>query len=438
MIRNPVVAGQFYPASSSQLKAMIEKMVDKKATKQEVIGLVSPHAGYVYSGPVAGAVISRVKFKETFIIIGPNHSGRGKPFSIMSEGIWRTPLGDVEIDSELGKKILALSDHLEEDEVAHMYEHSIEVQVPFLQYFKPGIEIVPIMLAHYSGAAYKEIGREIARAVKELNKEVVIMASSDMTHYEPHEYAQRKDNQAIEAILALNEDELLKRVDELNISMCGYAPVTSLISAAKELGAKQAELVKYQTSGDTSGDYSSVVGYAGIIITAVEMHPLAKLARETVETYVREGKAPSPPKKLSPEMKEKAGVFVSIHKLGALRGCIGTFEPQADNVAQEIITNAISSASRDPRFSPITPDELSQLDYSVDVLTTPVPVKSKDELDPKRYGVIVECGWQRGLLLPDLEGVDTVDQQINICRQKAGIAPGEPVNLYCFEVKRYK
>ncbi len=437
VIRNPVVAGQFYPGSPGQLRSMIAEMVDEKAAKEEVIGLVSPHAGYVYSGPVAGAVISRIKFKDTFIIMGPNHTGYGKPFSIMTAGVWKTPLGSVEIDSELAERILATSRHLEEDFEAHRSEHSIEVQLPFLQYFKPDIKLVPIVLAYASGEVYQEIGQEIAKAVKELNKEAVIIASSDMTHYESAESARGKDAQAIEAILALDEAELLKRVRELEITMCGYAPAVSLISAAKELGATGAELVKYQTSGDVSGDYSAVVGYAGVIIRETRMSPLTRLAKETVEMYVREGKTPEP-EGLTPEMKEQAGVFVSIHKHGDLRGCIGTFEPMERNVAGEIIANAVSSATRDPRFPPVTPDELADLDYSVDVLTRPEPVESPDQLDPKKYGVIIECGWRRGLLLPDLEGVDSVDYQIDICRQKAGIGPDEPVKLYRFEVKRYK
>jgi len=437
MMRNPVVAGQFYPASPSQLKAMIEGLVDEKAVKEEVIGAVSPHAGYMYSGAVAGAVMSRIKLKDTAIIMGPNHTGMGKPLSIMTKGDWSTPLGKVKIDSELAKRILASSAYLQEDSAAHQFEHSLEVQVPFLQYFQSDIKIVPIVLSFATGSIYKQIGKEIAQAIKDLNREVVIIASSDMTHYEPQESAQKKDNQAIAAILELSEDKLLARVEELDITMCGYAPTASLISAAKELGAREAELVRYQTSGDTTGDYSSVVGYAGIIIKKAEMHPLAKLAKETVETYIKEGKA-NKPEKLTPEMKERAGVFVSIHKLGQLRGCIGTFEPTQKNVAGEIITNAISSATRDPRFSPIAPGELDDLDYSVDVLTKPEPVASKDQLDPKKYGAIVESGLRRGLLLPDLEGVDSVDYQIDICCQKAGIMPDEPVKLYRFEVKRYK
>ena len=168
-----------------------------------------------------------------------------------------------------------------------------------------------------------------------------------------------------------------------------------------------------------------------------KLHPVASLAKAAVETYVKEGKVLKPAA-LTGEMKEKAGVFVSIKKRGQLRGCIGTFSPTRENVAQEIIRNAISSATGDPRFSPVNASELSELDYSVDVLTRPEPVSGKDALDPKKCGVIVECGYRKGLLLPDLEGVDTVDEQIRICRLKAGISEDEPVKLYRFEVRRYR
>lgn len=168
-----------------------------------------------------------------------------------------------------------------------------------------------------------------------------------------------------------------------------------------------------------------------------ELHPIVKLAKETVESYIREGKIPQP-KELTPEMEKPAGVFVSIHKQGELRGCIGTFEPTKANVAEEIMTNAISSATRDPRFPPIAASELGDLEYSVDILTKPEPVKDVSQLNPKKYGLIVESGFRRGLLLPDLEGVDTVERQIEICRLKAGIPFDEPVSLYRFEVKRFK
>ncbi len=172
-----------------------------------------------------------------------------------------------------------------------------------------------------------------------------------------------------------------------------------------------------------------------------DSHPLVQLARKTVESYVREGRTIDPPQELTPEMQGRAGVFVSLHqKRGgqdALRGCIGTIEPSKANIALEVIHNAISAATRDPRFPPVRPHELDSLDIKVDVLTKPEAVQSPDELDPRRYGVIVQCGWRRGLLLPDLEGVDTVEYQVEIARNKAGIGPDELFDLYRFEVKRY-
>jgi AmmeMemoRadiSam system protein A len=170
-----------------------------------------------------------------------------------------------------------------------------------------------------------------------------------------------------------------------------------------------------------------------------DLHPLVQLAKDTIENYVRHGKTIQPPKELTPEMEKRAGTFVSIHKHGMLRGCIGTIEPTQANVAQEVIQNAISASTRDPRFPPIVPEELADLDINVDVLGEPEPVGSMEDLDPRRYGVIVQSArdWRRGLLLPDLEGVDTVEYQVDIARRKAGIRPNEPIELYRFEVVRY-
>jgi AmmeMemoRadiSam system protein A len=172
-------------------------------------------------------------------------------------------------------------------------------------------------------------------------------------------------------------------------------------------------------------------------MTEEELHPVVKLAREAVESYVREGKT-AKPRELTPEMRERAGVFVSLHEHGQLRGCIGTFEPAKDDVAEEIVANAISASTMDPRFPPVTVSELDDLEYSVDILTAPEPVTDLSQLDAKEYGVIVESGWRKGLLLPDLEGVDSVEEQIAVCRLKAGISTGEPVNLYRFQVRRFK
>jgi AmmeMemoRadiSam system protein B/AmmeMemoRadiSam system protein A len=435
MIRQSAVAGQFYPESPAQLKKMIETFIDRDAEKTDVVGLLAPHAGYIYSGGVAGAVLSKIKFKDTFVILGPSHTGQGKPFSIMTSGIWKTPLGDVQIDSEMANKILSVSKYLEGDLLAHRFEHSIEVQLPFLQYFKPDVKIVPIILASAGADIYKAIGLEIVKAFGELGRDAIIFASSDMNHYESQTIARKKDSQAIDAMLKLDPDELFNRVQQQDISMCGYAPAIVMMTAARELGGNKVELIKYQTSGDVSGDYNSVVGYAGLIVKKIS--PLVKLAKDAVEEWVQKRKVIHPAN-LTDEMKQQAGTFVCVKKFGELRGCIGTFEPTTENVAQEIVANAIGTVSHDPRFEPVQSHELKDLEYTVDVLTSPEPVASKQELDPKRYGLIVEAGYRRGLLLPDLEGVDTVDQQIEICRQKGGIDPDEPVKMYRFEVKRFK
>ena len=268
-LRKPAVAGQFYSESSQKLKKDIEILLgNKKPAPKEAIAAMMPHAGYIYSGEVAAATAASLIVKNRIVILGPNHTGYGVPFAILTEGIWQMPFGDVEIDSELAASILKYSNTMEEDAIAHTYEHSLEVELPFLSYFNPDIKIVPIVVSAGDLRVYKEIGREIAATIKKMNiqKDTLIIASSDMTHYEPQNLAEKKDKEAIEAILELNEDKLMDKVERLNISMCGCAPAIIMIAAAKALGAKKGELVQYQTSGDVTGDRTSVVGYAGIIV----------------------------------------------------------------------------------------------------------------------------------------------------------------------------
>ncbi|MDD5137037.1 MAG: AmmeMemoRadiSam system protein B [Candidatus Omnitrophica bacterium] len=266
--REAVVAGQFYPGTEDALAKEIRGMIDPKAARRDCLGVVSPHAGYIYSGNVAGSVFSRINPVPVYVIIGPNHTGLGRPFGISQCRSWKTPLGEVIVDAALAAAIKKNSGRVEDDDISHKFEHSIEVQLPFLQYLHKDFRIVPIVAAHAGLSAYREVGGAIAEAIKEssLEKKVVVVASSDMTHYEPQAEAAKKDNEAIKAILALDEKALLERIGSFGISMCGYAPVAIMIAAAKALGAKKAELVKYATSGDVTGDTSSVVGYAGLII----------------------------------------------------------------------------------------------------------------------------------------------------------------------------
>ncbi len=265
MIRNPAAAGSFYPGTKAALQKDVERYLLKVSDKIDAIGIMSPHAGYPYSGSVAGATLSSVELKDTCIIMGPNHTGEGRPFSIMTEGIWRLPSGDCEIDSVLAKSILDNSDYLEEDEAAHRGEHSVEVQIPFLQALKGKIKIVPMVIADAGVEVYRSIGKSIAKSLKE-KYAATIIASSDLTHYEPYDVAAEKDKKTMDAVMNLDEAGLLKVIREYDISMCGYAPTCVMLAAAKELGATKAKMIKYSTSGETTGDHTAVVGYGGIVV----------------------------------------------------------------------------------------------------------------------------------------------------------------------------
>jgi AmmeMemoRadiSam system protein B len=267
-VRKPFVAGSFYPAGAAELKKEISSFLKSAAKKEDALACILPHAGYMYSGRVACETAAAVNIKDKVVLLGPNHTGRGKAFSIMTAGAWETPLGRVKIDAALAKNILANSRHLEEDELAHIEEHSLEVELPILQYFKKDFTFVPIAFLSGGLTALKETGEDLAKTIKDsgLRDSCLIVASSDMTHYEPQKEAQEKDNAAIAAITALDEERLFKEIRRLDITMCGCAPVIVAIKAAKLLGAKAARLVRYQTSGDVTGDRQSVVGYAGITI----------------------------------------------------------------------------------------------------------------------------------------------------------------------------
>ena len=268
MIRKPVVAGRFYEGGKEALKREIQSCFKDPlpANKTFVKGVLSPHAGYMYSGHVAAAVLSRIEFPETFVILGPNHTGMGEPCAVFDSGSWETPLGSVEVDEELASNVLESSAVFQSDTAAHQSEHSIEVQLPFLQYLGAGFKIVPVCMSLYAYEELVEAGKGIVAAVKKTGRKVAVLASSDMSHYEPDAEAKKKDGHAIDAILRLMDRRLYDRVKREGISMCGIGPAVAMLNAAWGLGAKSAELVKYATSADVSGDYNSVVGYAGIII----------------------------------------------------------------------------------------------------------------------------------------------------------------------------
>jgi AmmeMemoRadiSam system protein B len=236
---------------------------------RRIIGLVCPHAGYMYSGPVAANAYYQLALDgraDVFIILGPNHQGIGSGVAIMDRGVWRTPLGDAEVDADVAREIIQHSEIIDVDDSAHMYEHSIEVQLPFLQYiYGSPLKFVPVCFLMQDLETGREVGRALAEALK--NRNAVIIASTDMTHYEPHKRASEKDMEAINAILKLDEGLFYNILESRNVTACGYGPVAAMITAAKGLGAKSAELLSYKTSGDVTGDTSAVVGYAAIMVT---------------------------------------------------------------------------------------------------------------------------------------------------------------------------
>ncbi len=265
MVRNPAVSGQFYPANKGSLLDDLENMIPDRSDKIDAVGAIVPHAGYIYSGPVAGEVYARLKPRSTYIILSPNHTGYGARFASWSEP-WRTPLGVVDVDRDLLAAMMQETGLVTEDPAAHAFEHSIEVQLPFIQKTSPAGKIVPMTIQYGNLSEYQEVADAIVSAAKRAARDVVILASSDMTHYESRKSAKEKDQKAIRAVLALDAEGLLDVVEKNNISMCGYIPAAIMLMCAKKMNAKKAELVRYSDSGDVTGDITQVVGYAGIIV----------------------------------------------------------------------------------------------------------------------------------------------------------------------------
>jgi AmmeMemoRadiSam system protein B len=265
-IRHAAVAGQFYPRSRPALLAEIESYFLPEAEPHSAFGCIAPHAGYMFSGHVAGAVYSQIDVPPLALLLCPNHTGLGHPLSIMSEGVWETPLGSVMIDAELASALRNECPLLAEDRDAHRSEHAIEVQLPFLQARRPGIRFVPIAVGTGDYEHLETLGQAAGTVIAACGQPVLLVASSDMNHYESDAITRAKDHRAIERVLALDPAGLYAVVRHENISMCGYGPAIVMLTAARRLGATSAQLIRYATSGDISGDRRMVVGYAGIAI----------------------------------------------------------------------------------------------------------------------------------------------------------------------------
>jgi AmmeMemoRadiSam system protein B len=266
VVREPAVAGRFYPANVNRLNKDLDSYLSFELKKVPAIGCIAPHAGYMYSGQVAGAVFSRIDIPSHCIVMGPNHTGRGHPLAIMTQGSWRTPLGELAIDTGLAKQLMKIFPAITEDSEAHRFEHAIEVELPFLQKLKPKLLFVPIAVGTGRLVILEHLGKAIAEVLQARTARVLIVASSDMNHYEDDASTRVKDHKAIDRILALDPRGLHETILNESISMCGFGPSVAMLTAAKKLGAEKAELVQYATSGDVSGDRDTVVGYAGMLV----------------------------------------------------------------------------------------------------------------------------------------------------------------------------
>jgi AmmeMemoRadiSam system protein B len=273
-IRQPAAAGRFYPANAQHLRTEVETFTTLRASagqpiveaKIPAVGCVVPHAAYMYSGAVAGAVYRRLELPQRYVVLCPNHTGMGEPLAIMSRGAWHTPLGDAPVDHELADALKAAMPLLSEDQEAHRYEHALEVQLPFLQVLRPGFQFVPITVGTSNFEVLSALGVVIGSLLTDLSEPALVIASSDMNHYESDSVTRVKDRRAIDQVLALDPRGLYDTVRQGTISMCGYGPATIMLTASRKMGATKAELLRYATSGDVSGERDMVVGYAGIAV----------------------------------------------------------------------------------------------------------------------------------------------------------------------------
>lgn len=267
MLRLPAVAGQFYPGNSRELSSLIAAYTKEPVPKAKVRACLVPHAGYIYSGAVAGAVFTRIQLPPKILVVGVRHYPHGEALAILSEGAWRTPLGDVPIDTPLALALRKECPTLKEDHVAHSREHSLEVELPFLQALSPSFSFVPLAVGTLQYDELRETGEAIARVFQQTAEAILIVTSSDMNHYENDEVTRYKDGQAIECLLKLDPAALYDTCRKEKISMCGLGPAVVMLTAVNRLGASKAELVRYATSGEVNGNTDEVVGYAGMIFS---------------------------------------------------------------------------------------------------------------------------------------------------------------------------
>ncbi len=470
-VRASAVAGPFYPADPEELADRVQGYLDAAALKPieaDIIGLMVPHAGYEFSGPVAGYAYATIAARsyDTVILIGPSHRGQPPVGAALSgQDAWQTPLGQVPVDTELTRQLDNANDGFFVDDFAHAPEHSLEVQLPFLQTVLDEFKIVPILMADFSSPNTERVAEAIVSAVGDKN--VLLVASTDMSHYPHQEAARRVDQAMLKAIAALDpqqiysaDEKLLGQdIANLHCTLCGLGPLVTVVKAARRLGAQRAEVLKYANSGDVDpATATRAVGYGAVAFVGQsvasaggEAKPATKeeeelsrqqqqylltLARRTIKQYLTSHSRPEIDTS-DPMMHLQRAVFVTLSKGGRLRGCIGQITARAP-LAQAIQEAAISAATRDPRFAPVTVDELEEIHIEISVLSPLRQVDDPTEIQVGKHGVMVKQGQRQGVFLPQVapeQGWDREQMLTHLCAEKAGLPPDaweRGASLYVF------
>ncbi len=461
-VRSPVVAGAFYPGDPSVLARDVDRFLDQAEPPEvegEIVGIVSPHAGYVYSGGVAAHAYAALRGRafDTVVVVAPSHRVAFRGASVFGGDGYATPLGTVAVDREIADEIRSASGSFVYEPRAHEAEHSLEVQVPFLQRALGEFEIVPIVMGDQGAANAKVLAAAIADAVKrhETRKRVLLVASTDLSHYHDEGTAKRLDARVLEAVDAFDPEGLLEALARGECEACGGGPTATVLMASRELDAEEARVVGYGTSGDTSGDRSQVVGYMAAVVTRpaacgdvtvdeesaaaptagsverpyeglnlAEKEELLVLARRAIESALAGGAAPVSELE-SAALDTECGAFVTLEKGGQLRGCIGHVRADAP-LRRTVVEMAVQAALHDPRFPQVSREELVGLEIEISVLSPLEEVEDVSEIVVGRYGLIIQDGYRSGLLLPQVAtdyGWDRETFLDHTCR-KAGLEAG--------------
>lgn len=452
-VRPPVAARiGFYPLGADSLLRQVNACLGQATPpsfKGTVVALTVPHAGYQYSGQVASnayALLAGRSF-ETVFIIGPAHRAYVRGAAVDRVDTYQTPLGKVSVNKELAEELIKAGSFIYYDSTAHAQEHSIEVQLPFLQAVLQGFKIVPVVMGECSWDYVQDLAGALAKVATGRN--VLIIASSDLSHYHPYNEAVKLDKAGLAAIEKLDSRKLFELLENGYTEMCGAAPVLAVIEASKRLGADGAKVLAYANSGDVTGDKSGVVGYSAVVcfkkselqlekwLNQAEEEELLTIARQTLKSYFETGKVPDFEVKSS-QLKEQYGAFVTLKKDGRLRGCIGHLE--ADKPIYQVVSEmAISAAFQDPRFPPLEEGELDDVEIEISVLSPFERVRNIEEIMVGRDGLLIKKGFSSGLLLPQVPvewGWDRDEFLRQVCR-KAGLPPDawRDAELYRFSAQ---